>query len=63
VIPDAPVTKFVLTMKAGKRGVLVNAENLCRRRQSGIARFIGQANRGWRLHPAVKVKCKKKGGA
>jgi hypothetical protein len=62
VIPDAPVTKFVLKMNAGKRGLLVNAENLCRRKQSATARFIGQANRGWRLHPAVKPVCKKKKG-
>jgi hypothetical protein len=60
VIPDAPVSKFVLTMKAGKRGVLVNAENLCRRRQLATAKFIGQANRGWRLHPEVGATCKKK---
>jgi hypothetical protein len=60
VIPDAPVTKFVLKLKAGKRGLLVNAENLCRKRQQAIARFIGQANRGWRLHPVVGATCNKK---
>lgn len=59
IIPDAPVTKFVLKMKAGKRGVLVNAENLCRKRQLAVAKFIGHANRGWRLHPEVKAQCKK----
>jgi hypothetical protein len=59
-IPDAPVSKFVLKMNAGKRGVLVNAENLCRKRQPAVAKFIGHANRGWRLHPGVKAECKKK---
>jgi hypothetical protein len=59
-IPDAPVTKFVLKMKAGKHGVLVNAENLCRKRQPVVARFIGHANRGWRLHPELQAECKKK---
>lgn len=62
VIPDAPVTKFVLKMKAGKRGVLVNAENLCRGEQLATARFMGQANHGWRLHPTLKADCKKKKG-
>jgi hypothetical protein len=63
-VPDAPVTKFVLRMKAGKRGLLVNAENLCRKRQLAAARFIGHANRGWRLHPPLRARCKKpkKGG-
>ncbi|HWA53897.1 MAG TPA: hypothetical protein VG816_06970 [Solirubrobacterales bacterium] len=60
VIPDAPVSKFVLTMKGGKRGLLVNAENLCRKRQTAIARFIGHSNRGWRLHPQVGATCKAK---
>jgi hypothetical protein len=30
-LPDAPVSKFVLTMKGGKRGLLVNSRNLCAR--------------------------------
>ena len=34
-IPDAPVTKFVLKLNGGKRGVLVNAENLCARQAAG----------------------------
>jgi hypothetical protein len=28
-VPDVPVSKFVLTMKGGKRGLLVNSRNLC----------------------------------
>jgi hypothetical protein len=62
IVPDAPVTKFVLKLNAGKRGLLVNAENLCRKRQPTVAKFIGQANRGWRLHPELKAECKKKKG-
>jgi hypothetical protein len=49
----------VLKMNAGKRGLLVNAENLCRKKQQAIARFIGQSNRGWRLHPLVGATCEK----
>jgi hypothetical protein len=56
-IPDAPVSKFVLKMDGGKRGVLVNAENLCKSRQLATARLLGHANRGWRLHPEVKADC------
>ena len=53
-------------MNGGKRGLLVNAENLCRkRRSSAVARFLGHANRGWRLHPRTEGRCasKKKGRA
>ena len=28
-VPDAPVTKFMLTLPGGKRGLLVNSEDLC----------------------------------
>ena len=28
-VPDVPVSKFVLTMKGGKRGLLVNSRDLC----------------------------------
>jgi len=57
-IPDAPVSKFVLKMNGGKRGVLVDAENLCKARQLATARLLGHANRGWRLHPQVKADCR-----
>jgi hypothetical protein len=56
-IPDAPVTKFVLTMKAGRRGVLVSATNLCAKPQIATARFLGHANRGRVWHPEVVAKC------
>jgi len=62
VIPDAPVSKFVLTLKSGRRGVLVNAENLCRERQLALARFVGHANRGWRIHPELRAECEKRKG-
>ena len=56
-IPDAPVTKFVLRMNGGRRGILVNAENLCATKQLASAKFLGHANHGWRLHPQVQPKC------
>ncbi len=61
VIPDAPVTKFVLRMHGGKRGVLVNStKNLCAAPQLANSRFLGHANRGWASRPRVGVRCPKK---
>jgi hypothetical protein len=61
VIPDAPVTKFVLRMRGGKRGILVNsAKSLCRSPQFASARFLGHNERGWIFQPQVKAKCEKK---
>ena len=61
-IPDAPVSKFVLKLRAGSRGILVNAENLCKRPQLGTARFVAHSNRGWRLHPNLTAGCGKRRG-
>jgi hypothetical protein len=56
-IPDAPVSKFVLRLRGGKRGVLVDAANLCAAPQLATARFVGQNNLGVVSHPALKVPC------
>jgi hypothetical protein len=57
VLPDAPVSKFVMTMRGGKRGILQVAENLCARRQRAKARFTSHSNRGWVLRPLVRSSC------
>jgi hypothetical protein len=33
--PDVPVSKFVLTLRGGRKGLLVNSKNLCPRRHKG----------------------------
>jgi hypothetical protein len=40
--PDVPVSKFVLNMKGGKKGLLVNSENLCKRKQRAVLNIKGQ---------------------
>jgi hypothetical protein len=61
-LPDAPLTKFTMTIFGGKkRGILVNSENLCRSPQVAIARLLGQSNAGEVLRPQVGVKCTKHG--
>jgi hypothetical protein len=41
-VPDVPVSKFVLTMKGGKKGLLVNSRNLCGHRNSSVLSFKAQ---------------------
>lgn len=41
-IPDVPVTSFTLTMSGGKRGLLFNNQNLCRRPQVANVLMRGQ---------------------
>jgi hypothetical protein len=41
-LPDVPVSKFVLTMKGGKRGLLVNSRNLCAKPSFSFMNFKAQ---------------------
>jgi hypothetical protein len=57
--PDAPVSRFVMSLNGGWQGLLVNSENLCAADQFGDALFIGHNNVGVRLRPRMEVNCKK----
>jgi len=64
-VPDAPVTKFTLEMKGGKKGLLVNSTNLCKRTNRAIADFTGQNGKKHVFNPPLvargcKGKAKKK---
>ncbi len=41
-VPDVPVSKFVLTMQGGKRGLLVNSRDLCARPSFSFMNFKAQ---------------------
>ena len=64
-VPDAPVTKFTLEMRGGKKGLLVNSTNLCRSTNRAIADFTGQNGKIYDTKPVLSAKCggkaKKKG--
>ena len=53
-IPDAPVTKFVLDMRGGKKGLIVNSRNLCARPSRAVAKLRGQNGRALDLRPVVR---------
>jgi hypothetical protein len=60
VVPDAPVSRFILEMKGGKRyGLLENSENLCAKAQRANARLVAQNGLVDQLHPRIGVQCKK----
>ena len=41
-LPDVPVKKFVLNMKGGKKSLLVNSENTCKKKQTAVLNIKGQ---------------------
>lgn len=63
-VPDAPVTKFVLEMQGGKKGLIVNSTNICKGKHKAKVNLKGQNGRRYEFQPAVKAQCggKKKGG-
>ena len=55
--PDVPVSKVVLTMKGGGKGLLVNSTNLCAKTYRAIARFTGQNGKVHDFRPALRSSC------
>lgn len=55
--PDAPVSKFVLEMQGGKKGLLVNSENICRKEQRAIVDLVAQNGKVSSTTPLVKSDC------
>jgi hypothetical protein len=58
--PDVPVTKVILEMQGGKKGLLVNSENICRKPQKAIADFTAQNGKVSETTPLVRNDCKAK---
>jgi len=59
-VPDAPVSRFELRISGGKRGWLVNNDNLCKRPQRANVTMRGQNGRIVSSKPTVATACKKK---
>jgi hypothetical protein len=61
-VPDAPVTKFTLQMRGGKKGLLINSANLCKLKpKDNRATVLMDAQNG-KVHdtsPVVANGCKK----
>jgi hypothetical protein len=58
--PDAPITKFVLRMKGGSKGLLVNSENICAKPQRATVKLTGQNAKTHNTTPLIANSCKAK---
>jgi hypothetical protein len=57
-VPDAPVSKFILRMKGGGKGLLVNSRNLCSGRLSSVMSMKGQNGKKVKNnHLPLRVPC------
>jgi hypothetical protein len=59
-VPDAPVSKFVLEMKGGKKSLLVNSRNLCATTNKATVKIDGQNGKTADQSPTVTNSCGKK---
>jgi hypothetical protein len=61
-VPDAPVEKFVLELKGGKKyGLLENSENICKKKQKAAVSLTAQNGKTLTLSPLITNSCKSKG--
>ncbi len=59
MVPDAPITKFVLEMKGGKKGLLVNSRNLCASVNRATVKLDGQNGKIHDSRPVLANSCGK----
>lgn len=58
--PDVPVTKVMLFMQGGNKGLFVNSRNICKHTYRAAAKFNGQNGKDHRFRPKMKASCGKK---
>ncbi len=56
-VPDAPLTKVVVSMRGGKKGLIVNSRNLCAATNRAGMRFVGQNGKSLKSRPVVRPDC------
>jgi hypothetical protein len=59
-VPDVPVSKFVMTLPGGKRGLLVASKDLCKGKVKAIIRFKAQNGKKANKRSTLRTPCKKK---
>jgi hypothetical protein len=59
-LPDAPISKVVLKMRGGRKGLLINSTNLCAKTNRAKAAFAGQNGKTFKSKPVMAVSCKGK---
>lgn len=59
--PDAPISKVVIVMQGGKKGLFQNSTNICKGTHRMAIAFVGQNGKTHKITPPLKAQCGKKG--
>jgi hypothetical protein len=57
-MPDAPITRVVLKMQGGRKGLLENSRNICAKAYRANVRFAAHNGRTYSTNPKMLVRCK-----
>ncbi|MDX6602312.1 MAG: hypothetical protein QOF13_1514 [Solirubrobacterales bacterium] len=60
--PDAPVSKVVVVMQGGKKGLFQNSTNICKNSYRVVVSFVGQNGKAHKISPALEAQCGRGGG-
>ena len=58
--PDAPLSKVVLRMQGGNKGLIVNSRNLCARKSRAGVQYDGHNGKRSKYKPVMRADCGKK---
>jgi len=56
-LPDAPLSKVVLRMQGGKKGLIVNSRDLCGASSKADVQFSGQNGKEHDVNPVMRADC------
>jgi len=59
-VPDAPLTKAVIRMQGGRKGLIVNSRNLCKAPARARVQIAAHNGRRRTLRPKMRTSCKQK---
>ncbi len=58
-VPDAPVSRFTLSMQGGGKGLLINSRNLCAAPYRATVKYTAHNGRKRTQRPLMKASCRK----
>jgi uncharacterized repeat protein (TIGR01451 family) len=58
-VPDLPVTKAIVTLQGGKKGLFQNSTNICKGNHRATIKLDGQNAKAYDTQPLVKAQCGK----
>jgi hypothetical protein len=60
-VPDAPISKVVVSMRGAKKGLIVNSTNLCAATHRATIRLDAHNGKGVTIDPVMQARCSKRG--